>query len=49
MKKEPDALDRRTASEPIGLRIGIDSSWDLDPLVDFLDGQAIWKPSSKWS
>jgi len=36
-EEDPDALDRWIASEPIGLRIGIDSSWDLHPLVDFLE------------
>ena len=36
-EEDPDALDRWIASEPIGLRIGIDSSWDLHSLVDFLE------------
>jgi predicted transcriptional regulator len=36
-EEDPDALSRWIASEPIGLRIGIDSSWDLHQLVDFLE------------
>lgn len=36
-EEDPDELQTWIDPEPIGLRIGIESGWELHPLVDFLE------------
>jgi hypothetical protein len=36
-EEDPDAMESWISSGPIGVRVGIDSSWELRPIVDFLE------------